>query len=135
MPSLQVQSKGGVEEIVGRSAVFLGVCVLASLHICRSGVVIPGADEERTALGINRGWLPYRATAVLVCPPAVVGHVEGLPKDRTVLSVERHYTAAKAATRIRGVRRQSLFIRRDANINNPVEDNRRSGNDCGVVSP
>src|ERR1700732_4328214 len=97
-------------------------------------VVISSADEERTALGINCGWLPYRAAAVLVRPPTVVGHVERLPKDRTVLSVERHYAAAKAATRICGIRRQALFIRRDANINNPVEDNRRSGNDCGWMT-
>src|SRR4029077_20708377 len=89
----------------------------------------PSADEERAALWINRRRLPHGAAAVLVGPPAVVGHVEGFPKDRTVLRVERHDAAAEAAARIRGIRRQTFFVRRDPDVNNPVEDNRGTSND------
>src|SRR5258707_1105663 len=58
LSSLQIQRKGRVEEIVSRSAVRGGRCVLASFHICGCSVVVSGTDEERTALWINRGWLP-----------------------------------------------------------------------------
>jgi NAD(P)-dependent dehydrogenase (short-subunit alcohol dehydrogenase family) len=40
-------------------------------------------------------------------------------------------TAAKTATGIRGIRCQTFFARSDANVNNTVEDNRRSSDDCG----
>src|SRR4029079_2691315 len=98
------------------------------------GVVVSRADEERAAFKINRWRLPYRTAAVLVGLPIVVGHVEGLPKNGTTLRIERHYTAAKAATRIRGIRRQSLFIGRDTDVNNSVEDNRGTSNYCCWMS-
>src|SRR4029077_2083883 len=118
----------------GRSAVRGRICVLANDHVRGNGIVVSRADEERAALGIDRRWLPYRAPAVLVRPPTVVGHGEGLPKHRTALSIERHYTSAKAATRIRGVRSQTFFVRRDADVNHAVENNRRSSNDGGGMS-
>src|SRR5258708_16429595 len=37
-------------------------CVLASFHIRRRRVVVSGSDEQRSALCINRGWLPNRGT-------------------------------------------------------------------------
>src|SRR5689334_20192367 len=68
------------------------------------------------------------AAAVLVGPAAVVGHIEGFPKNRAILCVERYDAAAKAAARIRGIRRQSFFVRRDTDVNNPLEDNRGTSN-------
>ncbi len=103
---------------------------MASLHFWRCGVVVAGTDEEGAAPGINRRRLPYRAAALLVRPAAVVGHVEGLPKHRTVLRIESYYAPAKAATRICGIRCQTFFARRDPDVNYAVENNGGSRNDC-----
>src|SRR3984893_7083453 len=103
--------------------------VLAMFHRLGRRIVVPSTDEERTALWINRRRLPHGAAAVLVCLSTVVRHVEGLPKHRAVSSVERHDAAAEAAARIRGIRRQSFFVRRNTDVNNPVEHNRGTSND------
>src|SRR5258706_15477512 len=74
---------------------------------------------------IAGGCQPHRR-----CIPPAVRHVEGFPKHRTGFLIERDDTAAKTATGIRWVKCQSLLTRRDANVNNAVEDHRRSSNDC-----
>src|SRR5258708_5390676 len=128
LSSLQIQRKGRVEEIVSRSAVRGGRRVLASFHICGCGVVVSGTDEERTAVGINRGRLPNRTSAVSAGLSAIVRHVESLPEHRTGFHVERDNTPTKAAARICGISCQTFFARRDSNINNAVKKNRKSSN-------
>src|SRR4029077_3670336 len=85
----KIQRKGSVEEIVRRSAVRGGSCVLASFHICGCSVVVSGTEEERIALGMNRGWLPHRAAAVASRLSAIVRHVERLPEHHTGFHVKR----------------------------------------------
>src|SRR5438034_6660454 len=70
-------------------------CVLISFHFCGSSVIVSGANEERAALWIDRGWLPNRAAAVSPWLSAIVRHVEGFPKHRTGFLIERDDTAAK----------------------------------------
>src|SRR5882762_7083900 len=130
LSGLQIQRKGGVEEIISRGAIRGRSRVLASFHVCGCGVVVSGTDEERTALWINRGWLPNRTPAVSSRLSAIVRHVEGLPTDCTVLLIKRYDTAAKRATRICRISRQGFFARRNPDVNNAVENNGRSSNDC-----
>src|SRR5882724_1639984 len=130
LSSLQIQRKGRVEEIVSRSAVRGRSRVLASFHTCGRGVVVSGTDEERTAVGINRGRLPNRTSTVSARLSPIVRHVESLPEHRTGFHVERDNTPTKAAARICGISCQSFFARRNSNINNAVKNNRRSSYDC-----
>src|SRR5580700_6139390 len=115
LSSLQIQRKGGVEEIIIRSAIRGRSRVLASFHTRGRGVVVSGTDEERAALWVNRGWLPNRTAAVSPRLSAIVRHVEGLPEHRTGFHVERDNTPAKTAARICGISCQTFFVRRDPN--------------------
>src|SRR4029077_6835226 len=90
---------------------------------------VTGTGEQRTAVWINGGHLPNSTAAVSSRFSAIVRHVEGLPKHRTALRIERYDAAAKAATRICRVQGQDFFVRRDANVNNAIEDSRRSSDD------
>src|SRR5260370_9042540 len=92
LSSLQIQRKGRVEEIVSRSAVRVGRCVLASFHICGCSVVVSGTDEERTALCINRGWFPNCTAPVSPRLSALVRPVERLPDHRTPFHINNSTT-------------------------------------------
>src|SRR5207237_10804826 len=62
--------------------------------------------------------------------PASVKHGEGLTKNRACFFIKCNNTAAKTAAQICKIQRQSLLVRRNSDINNAVENNRRSSDDC-----
>src|SRR6266478_2712490 len=125
-----MQASVQVSKPCSRLAVRQRSRVLASFYIWGSGVVVPRAHEERAALWINHRRLPNRSAAISSCLPAIVRHVEGLPENRAGLHIQRHNTAAKTAAWIRRVQCQGLFGRRNANVNDAVENYRRSSDDC-----
>src|ERR1700737_2555921 len=129
-PGLQIQCQGGVEEIISRRAVRGGIRVLESFPPRGRGVVVAGPDEERTALWIDRRWLPHRSAAVSALLTAVVRHIVGLPEHRTGPGVARAHAAAKGAARIGWIRCQGFFDRRDPHVDDPIEDAPRSRDDC-----
>src|SRR2546422_1397434 len=64
---------------------------------------------------------------------AVLRHVEGLPEDLAALLVERHHAAAEGATGISRVGRQRVLDRRDADVDDALEHDRRARDHrCGM---
>jgi len=90
--------------------------------ICGSGVVVT-VPTKSVRLWIDRGRLPNRTAAVsAVCPP-LSGTSKVFQRNRAVSSHES-YDTAQGATGICGVKCQSFFARRNANVDNAVENNR-----------
>src|SRR6266850_975968 len=131
LPGPQIESQSCIEEIIGGRAISERIGILAVFHVLWSGVVVARANEERATPGINRRRLPDCAAAITTGPATVIGHGIGFPKQPTVFCVQRHHAAAKTTARVVWIGRERLFIRRHADENDALVNDRRACDDRG----